>query len=138
MIKTPRSCGCTPSWPWLGSPIVTVRSTSQTARSTRTKARRALRPSPVESSLSQGLPTTTKVKLKLEQSGQKSVDAATRRAVMGSHITLVPPSLRHLKAGARRAETQPVYQAHPLQKEIRKQTACYSTTTASQPLDASK
>ena len=57
-------------------------------------------------------------------------DSAARRAATGPRVTQgVPPSLRQVKAGARRAATRHAHQAHILQNGKRKQGAWYAAAT---------
>ena len=71
--------------------------------------------------------------------GNEAADAAAKRAAAGPRVTRpVPPSLRQVKARARRAAMQTTRQTHRQLEARKRQAAWYATATDYQPLDASQ
>ncbi|XP_045132191.1 uncharacterized protein LOC123516654 [Portunus trituberculatus] len=70
--------------------------------------------------------------------GNEAADAAAKRAAESSRLTRpVPPSLRQVKARARRAAIETTRQTHRQLEPRKRQAAWYATATDYQPLDAS-
>ena len=71
--------------------------------------------------------------------GNEAADAAAKRAAAGPRVTRpVPPSLRQVKARARRAAMQTTRQTHRQLEARKRQAAWYAAATDYQPLDASQ
>lgn len=71
--------------------------------------------------------------------GNEAADAAARRAAAGPRVTKhVPPSLRQVKARARRTAAQLAHRAHRHLEARKRQAAWYAAATDYQPLGASQ